>query len=201
MTEADRLIAAALADSREPAPKRLRERLEREYLRRPRRSSAWLPAFAAGAVVAAVIAVFVAHSPAASPDLVAREAVGDHLRILVASHPLDVEASDMHQVKPWFAGRLEFVPPVSFLGDDDFPLRGGHLAVFLGHKAAAFVYGHRLHRISLFVYPDPDRAARAETTLAGFHVMTWQTGELGMALVSDLNWDDLRALESRLRRQ
>jgi anti-sigma factor RsiW len=199
MTEADRLIAAALADHREPAPKRLRERLEREYLRRPRRSWVWLPAFAAGALVATVITVVVGRSPAPAPDLVAREAVGDHLRILVASHPLDVEASDMHQVKPWFAGRLEFVPPVSFLGDDDFPLRGGHLAVFLGHKAAAFVYRHRLHAISLFVYPEPDGDARAETTLAGFHIITWRAGELGMALVSDLNWDDLRALEARLR--
>ena len=49
-------------------------------------------------------------------------------------------------------GKLDFVPPVTFLGDDEFPLRGGDVAVFLGHKAATFVYARRLHVISLFVF-------------------------------------------------
>lgn len=205
--EADRLIAAAIADRREPAPARLREKLANAHLRAPRARVAWPLAFGAGAALAAAIALVLAlvvfrggaGGVAPGRDAVA-EAVGDHLRILVASRPLDVEASDMHQVKPWFAGKLEFVPQVSFLGDDEFPLRGGQLAVFLGHKAAAFVYGHRLHVISLFVYPEPDPggAARAESTRQGFHVIAWRAGDQGFALVSDLNWDDLRALEQKI---
>jgi hypothetical protein len=53
-----------------------------------------------------------------------------------APRPLDVESNDMHNVKPWFTGRLDFVPPISFVGDDEFRLRGGSLAVFQGHNAA-----------------------------------------------------------------
>ena len=139
---------------------------------------------------------------APAPDgaaLAVDEAVGDHLRIVAAPHPLDVESSDIHNVKPWFTGRLDFVPPVSFIGDDEFRLRGGALAVFGGHKAAAFIYQRRLHTISLLVYPDAAAHPRDEATARGFHVITWSSGGIGMALVSDIGWDDLRQLEARLR--
>ena len=200
-TEADRLIAQALVDHLPPAPRRLRDRLEREHLRAPASRRGWVVAFAAGVAAAAAVRLLVLRpgsSDAPTSVDIAREAAGDHLRILVATK-LDVVASDMHQVKPWFAGKLEFVPPVSFLGDDEFPLHGGQLAVFNGHKAAAFVYGRRLHVISLFVYPQAIDAHRAETTVQGFHVITWKNGDVGMALVSDVAWDDLRALEDKLR--
>ena len=52
-------------------------------------------------------------------------AVNDHLRVLASQHPLDIESGGIHQVKPWFEGRLDFAPVVSFLGDEEFPLRGG----------------------------------------------------------------------------
>jgi len=194
--EADRLIAAALRDhARVPAPPRLRRRLERRYVDGGRR---WLaPTLSAlgGAVAATAIALIVLRAP--TPELdVATEAVGDHQRVL-ASRGLGVEASDMHQVKPWFAGKIDFVPPVAFLGDDEFPLRGGDVSVFLGHKAATFVYGRRLHVISLFVFEARD-VPTTERTIRGFHVMTWGNGELGFALVSDVAWDDLHALRAKL---
>jgi anti-sigma factor RsiW len=127
------------------------------------------------------------------------EAVGDHLRIVAAPRPLDVESNDVHNVKPWFTGRIDFVPPLSFVGDDEFRLRGGALAVFQGHKAAAFVYQRRLHTITLLVYPDAAGAPRDEATRRGFHVIRWTAGGMGLALVSDISWYDLRQLEARLR--
>jgi anti-sigma factor RsiW len=195
--EADRLIAAALRDhARVPAPPRLHRRLERRHLGGGRR---WLvPSLTAVAGAAAAAAfVLLAVRPAPARLDVASEAVGDHQRVLVG-RGLGVEVSDMHQVKPWFAGKLDFVPPIMFLGDDEFPLRGGDVAVFLGHKAATFVYAKRLHMISLFVF-EADDAHATEQTICGFHVLTWATGGFGFALVSDVNWDDLRALYSRLR--
>jgi anti-sigma factor RsiW len=196
--DADRLIAAALRDhQRVPAPARLRRRLERRFVHRAQR--AWVaPALAAlgGALAAAAIVLVMLRPPARPPLDVATEAVGDHQRVL-ASRGLGVEASDMHRVKPWFAGKLDFVPPVAFLGDDEFPLRGGDVAVFLGHKAATFVYARRLHVISLFVF-EADAVASEERTVRGFHVITWRAGELGFALVSDASWDDLRVLRARL---
>ena len=197
--EADRLIAAALTDHvRVPAPRRLRDQLVRQHLTARRPWWSWAAAFSLGAVAAAALAMIVIRDPVSSNAIV-DEAVGDHLRIVSAQHPLAVEASDMHQVKPWFTGRLDFVPPVSFLGDDEFRLRGGELAVFLGHKAAAFVYQRRLHTISLLVFADAAARPREETTARGFHVVSWATGGFGMALVSDIGWDDLRLLEARLR--
>lgn len=199
--EADRLIAAALHDhARMPAPAGLRRRLERRYLGGRRR---WVvPSLTglAGAVAAAAFVLLVVRPAPAPVDPVAEapiEAVGDHLRVLVG-RGLGVEASDMHQVKPWFAGKLDFVPPVTFLGDDEFPLRGGDVAVFLGHKAAAFVYARRLHVISLFVFQAPGVPA-SERTIQGFHVLTWGSDGFGFALVSDVNFDELRTLHARLQ--
>jgi anti-sigma factor RsiW len=138
------------------------------------------------------------------------EAVTDHLRVLSSSHPLDVEGGGIHQVRPWFAGRLDFAPEVAFAGDADFPLRGGAIGYFRDRKAAVFVYGHRAHTISLFVFrpegfswptwglrPLGPRRAYA-TTARGFTVLLWRAGELGYALVSDLDPPELLGLASRL---
>jgi anti-sigma factor RsiW len=196
--EADRLIAAALRDhARIPAPASLRRKLEQRYVARSSRR--WLvPSVAAlaGAAMAALVLLVV--RPSAPPTVdVASEAVGDHLRVL-GGRGLGVVTNNMHNVKPWFAGQLDFVPPVSFLGDDEFQLHGGDVAVFLGHKAAAFEYGQRLHRISLFVFQSGELAT-SEQTIQGFHVLLWSQAGFGFALVSDINWGELRALHARLQ--
>ena len=194
--EADRLIAAALRDhARVPAPPQLRRKLERRYLGARHRWLAPSLSAVAGAIAAAALVLFVVR-PAPSAVDPATEAVGDHLRVLVG-RGLGVEVSDMHQVKPWFAGKIDFVPPVTFLGDGEFPLAGGDVAVFLGHKAAEFVYHRRLHVISLFVF-QVDGVPTDERTIQGFHVLTWGSDGFGFALVSDVNFDDLHALRERL---
>jgi anti-sigma factor RsiW len=193
--EADRLITAALRDhARVPAPPSLHRKLQRRFGRRGRRLVLPTLTGIAGAVASAAIVLLVLRPAPDAPDA-AFEAVGDHQRVL-AARELGVVASDMHQIKPWFAGKLDFVPPVTFLGDDDYPLRGGDVAVFLGHKAATFVYGRRLHVISLFVF-EGDAPAR-DRTIRGFHVVTWTANGYGFALVSDVNWDDLHALRAKL---
>jgi anti-sigma factor RsiW len=138
------------------------------------------------------------------------EAVNDHLRILASQHPLEVESGGMHQVKPWFAGRLDFAPVVRFEGDGDYPLRGGAIGYYLDRKAAVFVFGRRLHTISLFVFradglPWPSRGletvgnARARVSASrGYTSILWREGELGYALVSDVDPAELIRLAERL---
>jgi anti-sigma factor RsiW len=138
------------------------------------------------------------------------EAVNDHLRLLQSQRPLEIESGGIHQVKPWFAGRLDFAPAVAFAGDEQFPLRGGALGYFLDRKAAVFVYGRRLHTISLFVFragglPWPGRDGvpvghvRAHVQASrGFNVLLWQAGELGYALVSDVEPGELAELAARV---
>jgi anti-sigma factor RsiW len=195
MSELDQLLRD---HARIPAPPALRAKLERRWLGRRRAWAVPVLSALAGALVAAAVLLLVVR-PAPAREDVASEAAADHLRVLVG-HGLGVEASDMHQVKPWFAGKLEFTPPLAFLGDDEFPLRGGDVAVFLGHKAAEVVYAHKLHVISLFVFERGAATPVSEHTVRGFHVATWARDGFGFALVSDLNWDDLRALRDRITR-
>ena len=138
------------------------------------------------------------------------EAVNDHVRMLQSQRPLEVESSGLHQVIPWFSGKLDFAPGIHFAGDEEFPLRGGSVGYFVDRKAAALVYGRRLHSISLLVFkaeglPWPtaklEAAGRAKvyrTSARGFNVLLWREGELGYALVSDVNAADLLLLVSKL---
>jgi anti-sigma factor RsiW len=74
------------------------------------------------------------------------------VRVLYSDHAVEIESGGIHQVKPWFAGRLDFAPSVGFAGDADFPLKGGAVAYFMDRKAATFVFARRLHTITLFVF-------------------------------------------------
>ena len=138
------------------------------------------------------------------------EAVNDHLRVLASQHPMDIESSDVHQVKPWFEGRLDFAPRVAFEGDAEFPLKGGAVGYFRDRKAAVFMYTRRLHPITLLVFradgltwptpaPAPGGATEAYRTAdRGFNVIMWRTPELGYVLVSDVDARDLNALAARI---
>ena len=197
------------------APERLVRRVER-VLAAPAPASRWrralVPALAAAAVIVIAAPVVVYQhrvaSRAASATLVS-EAIGDHLRIVQAQRPLEIESGDGHRVRPWFEGRLEFSPVLPFGGDETVPLRGGALAWFLDRKAAAFVYGLRLHTVTLFVFrPDGlpwptagwERRAGREVYRAGsrgFTVVLWRAHGLGYALVSDADPREVLELASR----
>jgi anti-sigma factor RsiW len=134
---------------------------------------------------------------------VVAEAVNDHLRIVSGHHPLEVEGGGIHQVKPWFTGKVDFAPAVTFEGDADFPLQGGAVEYFLDRKAAVFVYRHRLHTVSLLVVrteglPWPAGPGRSTRVERGFNVVLWRMGDLGYALVSDLDAQGLSELAGRL---
>ncbi len=199
---------------RRSPPDGLRRSLEARWGRTPRRSGVaervarTLGAMSAGAAVA--VAVMLTLQARRHEDAMVTESVNDHLRLLYSSHPLDVESGGVHQVKPWFEGRLDFAPVVPFAGDDEFPLQGGAVAYFLDRKAATFVYRRRLHVITLFVFqaeglpwakvglrPVGDTRGTLETA-RGFHVLQWRKADLGYALVSDVDEHDLLALAAKV---
>ena len=204
-----------------PASLALKRRLAARWSQAPTGRSWWsrwrpslVPALAAATVVL-VAAPVVYYERAASgaareQSAMVAEAVNDHLRLLSSQHPLDVESGGLHQVKPWFGGRLDFAPVVAFEGDADFPLKGGSVAYFRDRKAAVFVYARRLHPISLLVFradglPWPSRNLTRiggldalATSERGFNVIVWRRVELGYTLVSDVDADELRALAARM---
>jgi anti-sigma factor RsiW len=170
-----------------------------------------VPAAVAAAILLAALPIAYRYGASSGVDrAMTAEAVNDHLRLLSSTRPLDIANSGMHQVKPWFEGRLDFAPVVPFAGDADFPLQGGAVGYFLDRKAAAFVFHRRLHAISLFVFraeglPWPSRplvgphaGEPVAAVTRGFNVLLWRRGDLGYALVSDLDATELRQLADRL---
>jgi anti-sigma factor RsiW len=208
---AERELSRALERvPRRTAPASLRRQLESQWVpRRARRAAIarTLGVLALGASLA-FVAVFGWQRVGGDPAI-AREAVNDHLRVLYSLRPVEVESSDMHHVKPWFEGRLDFAP-TSFAGDDEYPLQGALVGYFVDRKAAVFVYKARLHVITLFVVradgldwplgvggPSAPTSVRMQT-MRGFHVLLWRQADLGYALVSDVQESDLRALGRKI---
>lgn len=212
MSEADTLVKEKLmALPRHAAPASLKRALRERFAPAPRRDRrAWF--FVAIAAIAAAIAFYAGtrvRDRRGDEQALVGEAVGDHLRIVYAEHPLDVASGGMHQVKPWFTGKLDFAPVLAFGGDDEFPLEGGAVAVVMDRKAAAFVFKRRLHTISVFEVraeglpfaegDEPIGRVRARrSTQRGFSVLEWKDGELGYLMVSDASPDELHALAVRL---
>jgi len=199
-----------------PASLALKRRIAAQWkVSTPKRSglSWWRPslipafAFVALVLVGAPIVYYerVAFRDANATSAMVGEAVNDHLRVLSSQRPLEIESGGLHQVKPWFEGRLDFAPSVSFEGDIDFPLKGGAVGYFLDRKAAVLVYAHRLHPISLFVFRAsglhwPTKDAGVLTTQErGFNVVMWRQSSLGYALVSDVDRRALASLAAKLQ--
>jgi len=197
-----------------PASLALKRRLATRWSEPARGRSSWsrwrsslAPALAAAAVVLVAMPIVYyerASSRAArEQSAMVAEAVNDHLRVLSSQRPLEIESGGLHQVKPWFEGRLEFAPVVSFEGDADFPLKGGSVGYFFDRKAAVFVYTRRLHPISLFVFRAeglhwPASEGASTTDERGFTVVLWRRGALGYALVSDVDRRELTSLAAKL---
>lgn len=175
--------------SRFAAPPALRRAVAAQHPARPWRAFP-LPwrhglSFGAGAAVAAAVALAVLP-PAGGrvPELVAA-----HIRALQPGHLLDVASTDQHTVKPWFAGRLDYAPPVMDFAAAGFPLIGGRLDYLDGRPVAALIYRRDRHLIDVFVWP----AGRpvANPSAAGYNVLAWRQNGMEFRAVSDLNAADL----------
>lgn len=126
------------------------------------------------------------------------ELVASHVRSLLATHLTDVPNSDRHIVKPWFNGRIDFVPPVPELKEQGYPLAGGRLDYVEGKVIAAIVYHRRLHPINLFVRRAPPTALPFATTSQqeGYNIVRWRANGLEYWAVSDLNAKELDAFRT-----
>lgn len=116
-----------------------------------------------------------------------------HLRSLAPGHLADVASTDQHTVKPWFAGKLDFSPPVIDPASAGFPLVAGRVDVIDGKDVAALVYSRRSHIINLFVRPSATGAeGPEESVVRGYDLIHWSDGRMEFWAVSDLNLQELR---------
>jgi anti-sigma factor RsiW len=121
--------------------------------------------------------------------------VSDHMRSLLANHLIDVGSTDQHTVKPWFAGKLNFSPPVYDFSVQGFKLIGGRLDYLGNQEIAAVVFQHRQHYINLFVWPKNPSTNFPDTSLQkeGFNLYGWEANGLTLWAVTDAAPETLKA--------
>jgi anti-sigma factor RsiW len=158
-------------------------------------------AFACGALAAAVVLQISGPMLAQAGDPFAEQVVDGHLRSLLVDHLMDVASTDQHTVKPWFAGKLDFTPPVPDFAAEGYPLQGGRLDMLGGRPVAAIVYGHRQHHINVFVLRQADTGSHdaPAQTRRGFHLLNWSREGLDYWVVSDLNAQELAGFAALYR--
>ena len=157
----------------------------------------WLAAAAAILLVTGVAWFAVPHFMATNMQSVtSAEVINAHIRSLQAGHLTDVASTDQHTVKPWFDGKLEFIPPVHDFMDEGFPLLGGRLDVLGERNVAALVYGRRKHFINVFVWPtkEPDTPIHPPGSRQGYQWVHWRHQGMEFCAISDVSAEDLHEL-------
>ena len=182
-----------------PAPPGLkaeiRAALRRLARRRLRAQTLWTAGLAAMLLLGTGAWMIGAQRRATDAEL--DRVLDGHLRSLVPGHLFDVASTDQHTVKPWFAGKLDFSPPVVDPAAEGYPLIGGRVDVVDGEQIAALVYSRRSHIINLFVRPAEEGAAvpPREAVRRGYNIVRWTAVGMRYWAVSDLNIGELREFQ------
>jgi anti-sigma factor RsiW len=134
-------------------------------------------------------------------DFNAQELVSAHVRSLMDDKLVQVVSSDMHTVRPWFAGKVDFAPDVRNFDPKNFPLLGGRVDYVGGAGVAALVYGHNKHVINVFVSMAPAHAAQTGAAYAknGYNIVEWQMQDLRYRAISDMSADELADFARRFQ--
>ena len=203
-----RTIGGLLRDlPAERAPDLLRARLERDLRASasepPAQAHRWRrwSAMAASLIVAVGIG-WLGGTLTGQGGRQSDEMIASYLRVAMAETPVEVASSDRHTVKPWFAGRIDYAPPVHDLTADGFPLLGGRLDVVAGRKVAVLVYRRNQHRVVLSLWPASagDNVSPTVTQRDGFALAEWRHAGFDMRAVSDISQGEMSSFATALDR-
>jgi len=203
----DRIAAQA---SQHQAPPHLRHRIQsalaaqrptppRPAKRQKTWSWAWINlGLATMASTAFAVTLSLYLNQPSTDTLIEQELVASHFRALMPNHLADVASTDQHTVKPWFAGKLDFSPPLHDLAAEGYPLIGGRLDYVQQRPVAALVYRHRQHIINVYIWPSAPHGTR-QGQRQGFQVLRWTQEGMMFYAVSDLNPQELADFARELR--
>jgi anti-sigma factor RsiW len=157
-------------------------------------SRGWLEVVGGLAIVALLLWMLVGgmSAPSVANHLI-DDLVGSHVRSLMVSHLTDVTSSNLHVLKPWFSGKIDFSPLIRDASDHGFPLVGARLDYVAGNPVAAVVYRRGQHVINLFMWRSASDNKIPDTvvTRQGYNLVHWTQGSMTFWLVSDLNRKEL----------
>jgi anti-sigma factor (TIGR02949 family) len=125
------------------------------------------------------------------------DVVAAHVRSLLVDHLNDVVSTDHHTVKPWFAGKIDFSPPVPDLKSRGFELVGGRLDYVHSEPVAAVIYrkhGHIINVLSALPGHGLGELPHSER-VQGYSLRAWRQAGLELVAVSDIDPRELVNLE------
>jgi anti-sigma factor RsiW len=158
------------------------EKAKRDF---PRWTQPWV--YAAAVLVLALVLALTLLFPDNAKEL-SSLAVLDHSRSIAANHLVDVASADQRVVKPWFAAKLDFSPPLVDLPTSGFALLGGRVSVIQNRPVAAVVYKHRKEVVTLFCWPvSKNLVSDGDYLIDGYHVCTWSSTACNYIVVSERN--------------
>lgn len=187
-------IARTLDSESGAAPARTRSRAPA-----PRPGWTWMawPALAGAAVATAAALLII--GPWRADTRLLDELAAAHVRSLMVSHLIDVESSDHHTVKPWFAGRTDVSPAVADFAAQGYPLIGGRADYVDRQRAAVLVYRHGKHVINVFSWVKDSQPMPTSADRDGYHVNCWQSGTVQSCAISDAGKPELEQLAGLLQ--
>ena len=148
-----------------------------------------------GALAAALIALLLLHD---TPEQDMVQAIVDsHVGALMSGRLLDVASADPETIGPWLTGRLEVTPPVRDLAASGFDLVGARLEYIAHRRAAALVYRHHEHILTLYVFSTPDAPASSSGAVLqqGYAVCHSSRRGITRWFVSDMDPRELEEFE------
>jgi anti-sigma factor RsiW len=129
------------------------------------------------------------------------EVSDQHIATLAGGSAPEVISTDRHTVKPWFQGKI----PFSFNLPENLPanttLDGANLSYLGSQPVAQLLYSIGKHRVSVFLRERSasEAAHPMQAEHAGFHVEGFDTDDLEVLAVSDVDPARLRELVAAIR--
>jgi anti-sigma factor RsiW len=129
------------------------------------------------------------------------EVFDQHVATLAGNTPPQVVSTDRHTVKPWFQGKIPFSFNLPQGLPSDTTLDGANLTYLRNQPVAQLLYSIGKHRVSIFLRQKASTAETSELVAerSGFHVMGFNTNDLEVVAVSDVDPARLRELAGAIR--